>query len=568
MVHCDECEQKKPKALIIHGFEATGDSNWFPWMEEKLKESGFGEVYRPTISTNDNPDIENWMEELKSYIEKLDENDVIIGHSLGARAALYLLEETEQELSHFYSVAGAIGEIKDRDWKKLEKEWSNSNIEALKNFVSRDIDWEKIDDLVYSKNVILSKDDPYIDKEMYNLPKGWYLRVWEGHGHFLQEENEKLLGHFKTAKSNGWNPIPEEELPLELPELEDYEPSDKAGESPLSKVEDWVKTECPRCGAEAEKETDVMPNWAGSSWYFLRYTNPSNDEEFVSDEAMDYWMPVDWYNGGMEHTTLHLLYSRFWNQFMYDAGLVPTKEPYQKRTSHGMILAEGGEKMSKSKGNVVNPDEVVEEYGADAVRTYIMFMGPFDQDAEWSEDGLKGVRRFLERVWRLKDSIAEDLDRGEEEIANKEVHKAVKKATEDIEEMGFNTAIAQMMECVNALNKLDGVLERHYRKLIKILSPFAPHMCEELWQEVLEEEPSISFSNWPEYKDEYLQKDKIQIAVQINGEVRDEIEVPADAKEDEVREKVMDREQVQKYIEDKEIKKFIYVEGNLVSIVV
>jgi len=568
LVHCDECEQKQPKALIIHGFEATGDSNWFPWMEEKLKEEGFKEVYRPTMSTNENPDIESWMEELKPYLEKLDENDVIIGHSLGALAALYLLEETEQEISYFYSIAGAIGEIKDRDWSKLEKEWPNSNVEALRKFESRSIDWQKVDDLIYSKNVILSEDDPYIDKKMYDLPKGLYLRVWKEHGHFLQEENEQLLDLFKGANQNGWNPIPEEELPLELPELEDYKPSDKAGESPLSKVEDWVKTECPRCGAEAERETDVMPNWAGSSWYFLRYTSSNNDQKFASDEAMEYWMPVDWYNGGMEHTTLHLLYSRFWNQFMYDAGLVPTKEPYQKRTSHGMILAEEGEKMSKSKGNVVNPDEVVEEYGADAVRTYIMFMGPFDQDAKWSEDGLKGVRRFLERVWRLKDSIKEDLNKEDKQIANKEVHQAVKRTTEDIETMGFNTAIAQMMECVNALNKLDGIWESHYRKLIKILSPFAPHMCEELWQEVLEEEPSISYSDWPEYEEKYLQKDNIQIAVQINGEVRDEVEIPADAKEREIREKVMNREQVQKYIEDKEIQKFIYVEGNLVSIVV
>ncbi|MFB6181973.1 MAG: class I tRNA ligase family protein [Candidatus Magasanikbacteria bacterium] len=382
----------------------------------------------------------------------------------------------------------------------------------------------------------------------------------------MQEKNRELLDQFKRSRDNGWIPVPEEDLPLELPELEDYEPSDEPGESPLSKVQEWVQTECPRCGSDARRETDVMPNWAGSSWYFLRYTDPQNNEEFSSKEALDYWTPVDWYNGGMEHTTLHLLYSRFWNQFMYDAGYVPTKEPYQKRTSHGMILAEGGEKMSKSKGNVVNPNKVVEEYGADAVRTYIMFMGPFDQDAEWSEDGLKGVRRFLERVWRLQDNISEDLSDEDEQTANKEVHKAVKKADEDIESMDFNTAIAQMMECVNELNKLDGIYERHYEKLIKILSPFAPHMCEELSSEVLENEPSISFSEWPDYKEDYLQEDTTQIAVQINGNVRDELEIPSDADEDQVRDIVVGREQVQKYLENEEIEKFIYVEGNLVSI--
>lgn len=568
LVHCENCKQEDQDVLIIHGFEADGDSNWFPWLEEKLQTEGFGEIYRPSISANESPDIETWMKELKPYVEKLDENDVVIGHSLGARAALYLLEETEQEISHFYSVAGAIGEMSDRDWQDLEEQWSDSDIEALKKFESRAINWKKIDDLVYSKNAILSEDDPFIDQEMYDLPRGWHFRVWSGHGHFLQEKNEDLFEEVRQAKNNGWVPLPKEELPLELPELEDYEPSDKPGESPLSKVQDWVQTECPRCGSEAERETDVMPNWAGSSWYFLRYTDPKNNQEFASSEAMNYWTPVDWYNGGMEHTTLHLLYSRFWNQFLYDAGHVPTKEPYQKRTSHGMILAEGGEKMSKSKGNVVNPDEVVEEYGADAVRTYIMFMGPFDQDAEWSEDGLKGVRRFLDRVWRLQDKISEGLSEEDEQTANKEVHRTVKKATEDIEEMGFNTAIAQMMECVNALNKLDGIYQRHYEKLVKILSPFAPHMCEQLNQEVLNNEPSVTFSEWPEYKEDYLHKDTIEIAVQINGNVRNEVEIPADADEDQVREIVMKRKQVQEYVESKEIKKFIYVEGNLVSIVV
>jgi leucyl-tRNA synthetase len=568
LVHCDNCKQEEQNVLIIHGFESDGDSNWFPWLEEQLKAEDFGEIYRPSISANESPDIETWLEELKPYIEELDENDVIIGHSLGARAALYLLEETEQEISHFYSVAGAIGKMSKRDWQDLEDKWPDSDIEALKDFESRAINWEKINDLVYSKNSILSEDDPFIDEEMYNLPEGWHFRVWSGHGHFLQKKNEDLFEEIKQAKNDGWVPLPEEELPLELPELEDYEPSDEPGESPLSKVQDWIQTGCPRCGSDARRETDVMPNWAGSSWYFLRYTDPKNDQEFASNEAMENWMSVDWYNGGMEHTTLHLLYSRFWNQFLYDAGYVPTKEPYQKRTSHGMILAEGGEKMSKSKGNVVNPDEVVEEYGADAVRTYIMFMGPFDQDAEWSEDGLKGVRRFLNRVWRLQEKISDEIAEEDEQIANKEVHRAVKKATEDIEEMGFNTAIAQMMECVNALNKLDGIYESHYEKLVKILSPFAPHMCEELNQKVLGNEPSVTFSEWPDYNEDYLQEDTIEIAVQINGNVRDEVEIPADAGEDQVREIVMNREQVKKYTEGEEIKKFIYVEGNLVSIAV
>ena len=566
LVHCEDCEQRDQKALIIHGFEATGESNWFPWMKEKLQQEGF-EVFVPTMTKNESPTIESWIEELKPYIEEMGKDDVIIGHSLGARAALYLLKETEQEIGHYYSIAGAIGDYSDRDWKELEEKWQNSDIDALREFEDRDIDWGKIDKLVYSKNVVLSEDDPFIRKETYDLPEGWHFQTVKNKGHFLQKEAEDLFEVIKNSKNTGWIPLPEEELPLELPEVEEYEPTD-TGESPLAKIEDWIKTECPRCGGEAERETDVMPNWAGSSWYFLRYMDPNNNGRFVSEEALDYWSPVDWYNGGMEHTTLHLLYSRFWNQFLYNCGYVSEKEPYKKRTSHGMILAEGGEKMSKSKGNVVNPDDVVDEYGADAVRTYIMFMGPFEQDAEWSEDGLKGVRRFLDRVWRLQSKVSDSVPDEDKADANKHIHQAIKKSDEDIEEMGFNTAIAGMMECVNELNKLEGIIEDQYKKLVKILSPFAPHMCEEIWQEVFGKSDSVSDASWPEYNEEYLQEETIEIAVQINGKVRDEVDIPADADEDQVREIIMDREQVQKYVEDKEVKKFIYVEGNLVSIVV
>ena len=276
----------------------------------------------------------------------------------------------------------------------------------------------------------------------------------------------------------GWVPIPESELPLELPEIETFEPGEN-GESPLAKAYDWIETTCPCCGGKAQRETDTMPQWAGSSWYFLRYMDPHNDEALASKEALEYWSPVDWYNGGMEHTTLHLLYSRFWHKFLYDIGVVPTKEPYMKRTSHGMILGENNEKMSKSRGNVVNPDEVVEEFGADAFRTYEMFIGAFDQSTPWSQQGLKGCYKFLERVWNLQ-SIVND-EEGYSADLEKNINKAIKKVGEDFERMKFNTAIATMMSLVNDFSKKGSVTKGEYKTLITLLNPVAPHMTEELW---------------------------------------------------------------------------------------
>jgi leucyl-tRNA synthetase len=281
----------------------------------------------------------------------------------------------------------------------------------------------------------------------------------------------------------GWIPLPEDQLPLELPKVEKYEPTD-TGESPLSKIEEWVNTTCPKCGGPARRETDTMPNWAGSSWYFLRYCDPHNDKEFAAQDKLKYWTPVDWYNGGMEHTVLHLLYSRFWNQFLFDIGLVPTREPYKKRTSHGMILAKGGEKMSKSRGNVVNPDDMVEEYGADALRMYIMFMGPFDQAVEWDTNGLVGVKRFLDRVWNLQEKISTTENKDTKQLTSL-VHQTIKKITENIEGMRFNTAIAAMMELVNEMNKQESISKSSYSLLLRLLYPFAPHITEELWTEIL-----------------------------------------------------------------------------------
>lgn len=362
----------------------------------------------------------------------------------------------------------------------------------------------------------------------------------------------------------GWVPIPESELPLELPEIETFEPGEN-GESPLAKAYDWIETTCPCCGGKAQRETDTMPQWAGSSWYFLRYMDPHNDEALASKEALEYWSPVDWYNGGMEHTTLHLLYSRFWHKFLYDIGVVPTKEPYMKRTSHGMILGENNEKMSKSRGNVVNPDEVVEEFGADAFRTYEMFIGAFDQSTPWSQQGLKGCYKFLERVWNLQ-SIVND-EEGYSADLEKNINKAIKKVGEDFERMKFNTAIATMMSLVNDFSKKGSVTKDEYKTLITLLNPVAPHMTEELWLTYGNGE-LLSLQPWPKYDEGKTVDDEIEIVVQINGKIKDKLMIPAGLDKDGTQEAAMNTEKIKGLIEGKNVVKVIAVLGKLVNIVV
>ena len=361
----------------------------------------------------------------------------------------------------------------------------------------------------------------------------------------------------------GWVPLSEDQLPLLLPEVESYEPTDD-GESPISKMTDWVNTTCPCCGGPAKRETDTMPQWAGSSWYFLRYMDPHNDKALASREAMEYWSPVDWYNGGMEHTTLHLLYSRFWHKFLYDIGVVPTKEPYQKRTSHGMILGEGGEKMSKSRGNVVNPNDIVEQYGADTMRTYIMFIGDFEKAAAWSDNAVRGCKRFLDRVWNLATGQKHE---GEAYSPANEaaVHKAIKKVADDIEAMKFNTAIATLMALVNDFYA-NGASLGDMKALLLMLSPFAPHICEELW-EYLGFEGMVCQQPWPEYDHSKTIAAEVQMAVQVGGKLKANIVVPMDSDEDTVVAAALADPKVAKLAEGMEIVKTILVKNRLVNLI-
>lgn len=361
----------------------------------------------------------------------------------------------------------------------------------------------------------------------------------------------------------GWVSIPEEELPLALPEIEDYEPGEN-GESPLAKQTEWIKTKCPHCKGEAKRETDTMPQWAGSSWYFLRYMDPHNDKDLASQEALKYWSPIDWYNGGMEHTTLHLLYSRFWHKFLYDIAVVPTKEPYQKRTSHGMILGTNGEKMSKSKGNVINPDDIVKEFGADTFRIYEMFMGPFDQTAAWSMDSIRGCGKFLDRVWNMYDILVEGDTYSKEH--EKMIHKAIKKVTSDIEEMKFNTSIAIFMTMVNEFYKDKKINKAEYKTFLQLLNPFAPHITEEIFK-ILGEPKNISQSTWPDYDEDKTIDEEIEIPVQVNGKVKTVIKANKDATQEEVKEIVNSNEIMKKALKEKNIVKEIYINGKIYNIV-
>ena len=361
----------------------------------------------------------------------------------------------------------------------------------------------------------------------------------------------------------GWVPVPEDQLPLTLPDVESYEPTEN-GESPLAKMTDWVNTTCPCCGGPAKRETDTMPQWAGSSWYFLRYMDPHNDKEPASKEALEYWSPIDWYNGAMEHTTLHLLYSRFWHKFLYDIGVVPTKEPYAKRTSHGMILGENGEKMSKSRGNVVNPDEIVDTYGADTMRLYEMFIGDFEKAAPWSPKSIKGCRRFLERIWNLFEQVQD----GDAYSAQHEVlmHKTIKKVGEDIENLKANTAIAALMSMVNEFYD-KGVNKAEYKTLLTLVSPFAPHITEELWQ-MLGETSVLSLEPWPSYEEDKTVESSIEIGVQVCGKLKATIQLPVDCEQQVAIDTALANEKVQKAIEGKNIVKTIVVKNKIVNLVV
>lgn len=366
------------------------------------------------------------------------------------------------------------------------------------------------------------------------------------------------------CEEHGWVPVDESELPVKLPEVESYEPT-ATGESPLSEIDEFVNTTCPICGKPAKRETDTMPQWAGSSWYYLRYMDPANKEAIASKESVDYYSPVDWYNGGMEHTTLHLLYSRFWHKFLYDIGVVPTKEPYKKRTSHGMILGSDHQKMSKSRGNVINPDDIIRDYGADTLRCYEMFMGDFSSMAIWSDEGVRGCRKYLERVFNLNE-IVEDGDSYSKDL-EVIINQTIKKVSEDYENLKFNTAIAQLMTLLNEMKAKGNITRKDFKTYLILLNPVAPHMTEELW-EMMEFDGELNQASWPSYDEDKLTFDSFEMPVQINGKVRGKVLMANDASKDDAIKAANEDDNIKSYIEGKEIRKIIYVPGKILNIVI
>jgi len=396
------------------------------------------------------------------------------------------------------------------------------------------------------------------DKGIGHAKKNFKLRDWVFSRQRYWGEPVPMV----YCEKCGWVPLPESELPLRLPDVTDYEPTDN-GESPLAKMTDWINTTCPHCGGPAKRETDTMPNWAGSSWYFLRYCDPNNLDALAAKEALDYWMPVDWYNGGMEHVTLHLLYSRFWAKFLYDIGVLSCKEPYKKRTAHGMILGENGEKMSKSRGNVVNPDDVIKEYGADTLRMYEMFIGDFEKAAPWNPQSIKGCKRFLDRVCGLTEMIS---GTGFNPKLESLFHKTIKKVTVDIDDMKFNTAIAAMMSLVNEIYEVGSITKDELIALISMLCPFAPHLCEEIW-ESLGGKGFLSLADWPTYDDEKTKDNEIEIAVQICGKLKSTVMISVDMDKDAAIAKAKADEKVAAALEGKQIVKEIFIPGKIINIV-
>ena len=461
-----------------------------------------------------------------------------------------------------------------RDWE-FAKKFGLPIIEVVKGTVPSDLDKEAFTDVATGTLVNSDFLNGLSVEDAKNKMYAWLEENGKGH----KQVNFKLRDWVFSRQRYwgepipmvycdkcGWVPLPESELPLRLPEIKDFEPGEN-GESPLARHTEWVSTTCPCCGAPAKRETDTMPQWAGSSWYFLRYCDPKNHDAIASKEALEYWSPVDWYNGGMEHTTLHLLYSRFWHKFLYDIGVVPTKEPYKKRTSHGMILGEGGEKMSKSRGNVVNPNDVVAQYGADTMRTYIMFIGDFEKAASWSDNAVKGCKRFLDRVWNLAENLTEEA--GCSKANESAVHKTIKKVSDDIEAMKFNTAIAALMALVNDFYQ-NGCSKGDYAALLLMLSPFAPHMVEELWETLgfaAEKGGMACQQSWPAYDASKTVDAEVNMAVQVCGKLRGTITVPVDSGEEAVVAAALADPKVQKFTEGKKLVKTILVPNKLVNLI-
>ena len=574
IVHCDSCAKNNQNVLILHGWEANSNSDFIPCLREDLEKKNY-QTYAFDAPNTNAPKFEEWYKFAESKIkEKKLQDFVIVGHSMGALLGLKLAEK--YPLKRLVVVAPVASKPSEKYLEQFKDKLSAEEFDVYRRYQDQSLDIEKIKKNVNEIIFVFGDQDAWITKEI----RDYYKKEFEDcasfyllpdQGHMSKKRVEFLEDLFEESSSlAGLVPVPEKDLPIVLPNVEKYQPTE-TGESPLAAIKDWVNTTCPKCGEKAKRETDTMPNWAGSSWYFLRYCDPKNNKALADKKKLKYWTPVDWYNGGMEHTTLHLLYSRFWHKFLYDIGVVPTTEPYQKRTSHGMILGEDNQKMSKSRGNVVNPDDIVEEYGADTMRLYEMFIGPFADAVPWSTKGIIGMRRFLEKVERM---IPGSKKVGDNKGLENILHKTIRKVAEDIEAFRFNTAISSLMEFVNFVQKPEfGFKDQKEEEqvlgvFLKLLSPFAPHLTEELWQR-LGHKKSIFLEKWPEYDKQKVKDESVDIIIQVNGKVRGKFTAAPDIAEDEAKKLAREVDNVKNYIKnEKDIVKTIFVSGKLINFVV
>ncbi len=581
IVHCEHCrKQKKETIVIIHGTGSNGKANWYDWLATKLRELGH-QVIVPDMPDSKQPDREQWLTALETLKNAFDEHTILIGHSLGGIAAMYFLASRKKKIKKLILVAPTSTEM---DWTEFQKQHPDNPAAWQRKFHEAELRYADVQKNTEKISYYYSDNDAYIPAEIpewykkklrgdyHLLPGRNHFSLKNGHAYTFPEVLEEIVG--KNPLPVGVNPVHEKDLPVELPNVKKYEPTG-TGESPLASIEKWVNVKCPKCGKPAKRETNTMPQWAGSNWYFLRYCDPKNDKKLADPKKLEKWLPVDMYIGGAEHAVLHLLYARFIYKFLCDIEVVPKSfvkkhgdEPFTKLKNQGLILGEDGQKMSKSRGNVINPDEVIKKFGADTMRMYEMFMGPFEDAKPWSTQGMIGVKRFLERVWNVFVDQPAQVSAPAMATMNKRTHQLVKKITVDIEQFKFNTAVSEYMKYTNAVAEAPAeFLKQDFEVLLRLLSPFAPHLSEELWEQLGHKE-SISKEPWPSFDPKLIVEDEITIVVQINGKVRDQMKVASDISEDEAKKLALSSEKVLKWLDGKQPKKVIYIKGRLVSIVV
>jgi leucyl-tRNA synthetase/predicted alpha/beta hydrolase family esterase len=562
---------KAKRALLIHGFEGSGTGHWFKKMKKALEERGV-EVFSPTISTSYHPTIESWLAELSPLVKDFGPDDIIIGHSLGSNAALQLVQREKRNIGQLFLVASAIGKLRDEKfWDMIrEMDGPESDVDALRKFWESSLDYIAISKWAPHVTLMRSKGDVVIPPITHEkLPASWRVIEIDGFGHFDSKTGTEfgvLWRELFDASAKEALPVAEKDLPVILPKVKSYEPSG-TGESPLATIDKWVNVKIGR-GKTAKilkRETNTMPQWAGSSWYYLRYMDPANSKALVDSKKEKYWNQVDFYVGGAEHATRHLIYARFWHKFLYDIGVVSTTEPFKKLQSVGLIMGEDGKKMSKRFGNVVNPDDIISTYGADTLRVYEMFMGPFDQAINWSTDSMIGSRRFIERVWKLGGRVDEIASESKATISL--MHRTIAKVTDDISNVRLNTAVSALMTLANALEKEPSITRATYETYLRLLAPFAPHVAEEIWKN-LKNKSSIHLAPWPVVDTFLMQDDEVTIVVQVNGKMRADFKVARTATRESIEAEARSLESVQKWIAGKEVIKTIVVPGKLVSFVV